>query len=142
MVFLSLFTQMLPGHRPDRRIQVCHDIQHGRDPNHIGVHIVGVHHRHRVPGRVVVLEIELMVGCVVHDVVQNRNSSGFVERLHIGRVSVVGVLARSQNRQVLGQDVLDDLFAHSSMPEAQEPRTSEITFESKDMLTEFVSVGF
>jgi hypothetical protein len=72
----SLSSEMGCGGSGDSLVQVGQNEEHCCNTNHVGIQIVSVHHGHRIPSGVVVLEVKVVTLVVKDNVGHGRDSVG------------------------------------------------------------------
>lgn len=101
----------------DSLIKISNDEKERSDSNHIGVHIVGIHHCHAVSCWMMVFEVEWVVWGVVDQIFKDRHSF-LVERLDIGALTVWLVCTCIEYRQIFAKYILHYILTTSAMPES------------------------
>lgn len=101
-------TQYITSRPPNRRIQIREDIRQNSNSQHIRIHLIGVHYRHRVSLSVVIGEVELLVGGVLYDVFDHGHAL-LEEMLGIGLFAVLSDEVAVYQREVFGGDVFHEL---------------------------------
>ena len=97
--------------------------------------MVGIHNGHRITPSMMVGEIELLVGSVLHDVLEHWNST--LEE--IGRISFLTVISdevASNQGQIFRGNIFEQLASCgiTTEPKSNEISASLITLEDSDML--------
>ena len=58
----------------DGVVKVGQDVEHSRNTNHVGVHVVRIHYGHGISCGVVVAEVVVVAVSVLYDICHGRNS--------------------------------------------------------------------
>ena len=90
-------------------VQIGDDVQESRNPEHIGVHVIWVHHAHGVSCRVMVFEVEGVVRSILDQVVEDRDA--LVSQIFdICGIGSIFVCSRIENREIFALNFVNDFF--------------------------------